>query len=131
MRSTLIAVCCFLVVSGATFAQGDRGTITGTVADPAGAVIGGAAIELKNLNTGAMYQALSSSTGNYTFGEVPVGKYQMSALVPGFKQFVQTGITVLVAQVLRIDIALQVGDITETITVNADAPLLRTESGEL
>ena len=55
----------------------------------------------------------------------------MSSSVPGFKQFVRTGITVLVAQTLRIDISLEVGAITETVTVNADAPLLRTESGEL
>jgi hypothetical protein len=131
MRSVLSAICCLLVVFGAAFAQGDRGTITGTIADPAGAVIAGAMIELKNINTGAVYQAASSSTGNYTFGGVPVGKYQMSASVPGFKQFVRTGLTVLVAQTLRIDVVLQVGNISETVTVNADAPLLRTESGEL
>ncbi len=131
MRSTITAICCLLVVAGAAIAQSDRGTITGTVSDPAGAVIAGAGIELKNINTGAVYQAQSSSTGNYTIGQLPAGKYQMSSSVPGFKQFIRTGITVLVAQTLRIDISLEVGAITETVTVNADAPLLRTESGEL
>ncbi len=131
MRSTIIAICCFFVVAGAAIAQSDRGTITGTISDPAGAVIAGAAIELKNINTGAVFQAQSSSTGNYTISQLPAGKYQMTSSVPGFKQFSQTGITVLVAQTLRIDISLQVGAITETVTVNADAPLLRTESGEL
>ncbi|MBP1608507.1 MAG: TonB-dependent receptor [Acidobacteria bacterium] len=131
MRSTITAICCLLVVAGAAIAQSDRGTITGTVSDPAGAVIAGAAIELKNINTGAIYQAQSSSTGNYTIGQLPAGKYQMSSSVPGFKQFIRTGITVLVAQTLRIDISLEVGAISETVTVNADAPLLRTESGEL
>ena len=131
MRSTMIAVCCLLLVAGAAFAQSDRGTITGTIADPAGAVIPNASIEAKNANTGAVYQVASTSTGNYTLGQLPAGKYQLSASVPGFKQFLQTGITVLVAQTLRIDIVLEVGNITETVTVNADAPLLRTESGEL
>ncbi len=131
MRLTIIAVCCLLAVAGAAFAQGDRGTITGTVTDQAGAVVPNTAIEVTNINTGAVYRAQSSSTGNYTIGQLPAGKYQMSSSVPGFKQFVRTGITVLVAQTLRIDIALEVGAISETVTVNADAPLLRTESGEL
>jgi protocatechuate 3,4-dioxygenase beta subunit len=79
MRLTIIAICCLLVVAGAVFAQGDRGTITGSVIDQAGAVIPNAAIEVTNINTGAVYQVQSSSTGNYTFSQLPVGKYQMSS----------------------------------------------------
>jgi hypothetical protein len=131
MRSTTIAICCLLVIAGAAFAQSDRGTVTGSVSDQAGAVIPGATIEMKNINTGAVYQAQSSSTGNYTFAQLPAGTYQMSTSVPGFKQFLRTGITVLVAQTLRIGISLEVGAISETVTVNADAPLLRMDSGEL
>jgi hypothetical protein len=132
MRSTIIAICCLLVVAGAAaFAQSDRGIITGSVTDPAGAVIPNAAIEVKNINTAAVYQSQSSSTGNYTFSQLPAGKYQMSSSVPGFKQYLRTGITVMVAQTLRIDISLEVGDISETVTVSADAPLLRMDSGEL
>src|SRR5512136_2682621 len=121
MRSIMIALCCMLLAAGAAFAQSDRGTITGTISDPAGAVIPNASIEAKNLNTGAVYQAASTTTGNYTLAQLPAGKYQLSASVTGFKQFLQTGITVLVAQTLRIDIKLEVGNIAETITVNADA----------
>ncbi len=112
-------------------AQSDRGTITGTIADPAGAVVPGASIEAKNAETGALYKAASTSTGNYTLSQLPAGVYQLSVSVPGFKQYVRTGITVQVAQTLRIDIPLEVGNITETVTVNADAPLLRTEGGDL
>jgi hypothetical protein len=131
MRSALCVLGCLILIAGPMFAQSDRGTITGTIADPAGAVIPNAPIEAKNLNTGAVYPAASTTTGNYTIGQLPAGKYQLSASVPGFKQFLQTGITVLVAQTLRIDIKLDVGSIAETVTVNADAPLLKTESGEL
>ena len=121
MRLTIIAICCLLVVAGATvFAQSDRGTVTGSVTDQAGAVIPNAAIEIKNINTSAVYQTQSSSTGNYTFSLLPAGKYQMSSSVPGFKQFVRTGITVMVAQILRIDISLEVGNISETVTVSGD-----------
>jgi hypothetical protein len=130
-RSLLAACFCLLLVCGTVLGQTDRGTITGTITDPAGAIVPGATINSKNINTGVIYQAGSTETGNYTLAQLPVGTYEMSVSVPGFKQFVRTGITVLSAQTLRIDIKLEVGDITETVTVNADAPLLRTESGEL
>jgi hypothetical protein len=131
MRISSILLACLLLAVGAVFAQSDRGTITGTVTDPAGGVIPDAAIEAMNSETGALYKVVSTSTGNYTLAQLPAGTYQISVSAPGFKQYVRKGITVLVAQTLRIDIALEVGNITETVTVNADAPLLRTESGEL
>jgi hypothetical protein len=131
MRKHFLTLCFLLLVVSTAFAQGDRGTITGTVTDPAGAMIPGANIEAKNSQTGAPYQVASTATGNYTLAQLPTGVYQLSASVPGFKQDVRTGITVLVAQTLRIEITLEVGNISETVTVNADAPLLRTESGKL
>jgi hypothetical protein len=131
MRMVLIAVSCVLLISGIASAQSDRGTITGTVSDPAGAVVSGASIEAKNSETGSVYQVASTATGNYTLSQLPAGTYQLTVTIPGFKQYVRQGITVLVAQTLRIDIGLEVGAPTETITVNADAPLLKTESGEL
>jgi hypothetical protein len=133
MRSSacLIAAVCLILTAAPALAQSDRGTITGTVSDPAGAVIGSAPIEAKNVNTGAIYKADSTTTGNYSIVQLPAGSYQLSAVLPGFKHYIRTGITVLVAQTLRIDITLEVGNITETVTVNADAPLLKTESGEL
>jgi hypothetical protein len=131
MRLFVSALVCVLLCFGAAHAQSDRGTITGTVSDPAGAMIPNAAIEAKNLQTGAVYQTVSSATGNYTLAQLPVGTYQLTASVTGFKQYVRTGITVMVAQILRIDIPMEVGSISETVTVSADAPLLKTESGEL
>jgi hypothetical protein len=131
MRLTAAVLASALVFFGAAYAQSDRGTITGTIADPAGAMIPDVSIEAKNTQTGAIYQTISSATGNYTLAQLPVGIYQITASLSGFKQFVRTGITVMVAQTLRIDIAMEVGNISETVTVIADAPLLKTESGEL
>jgi Carboxypeptidase regulatory-like domain/TonB dependent receptor-like, beta-barrel len=130
MRSFLLAVCCFAIGLNA-IAQTDRGTITGTITDPAGAVIASAAVEAKNTATGAVYQAGSSGTGNYTLAQLPAGTYDLTVTVQGFKKFVRTGILVQVAQTARIDAALEVGAATESITVNEAAPLLKTESGEL
>src|SRR5262245_33519500 len=129
-KFSLVVVCVFLSALTA-FAQTDRGTVTGTVSDATGAVIPGASIQAKNIQTGTTFQAGTSETGNYTIGQLPVGTYELSAELPGFKKFVRTGIIVSVATVLRIDIRLEVGTTGESVTVEAASPLLKTESGEI
>jgi len=113
------------------FAQSDRGTITGTVTDPAGAVVAAAPVEARNVQTGAVYQAAASTTGNYTLSQLPTGTYELSVTVPGFKKFVRQNIVLPVAQTVRIDVALEVGSAAESVTVTEASPLLKTESGEL
>ncbi len=130
MRTTLVVVCLFLSALTA-FAQNDRGTITGTISDPAGAVVAGAAVEAKNVGTGAVYPGASSATGNYTLTQLPAGTYEITVSVMGFKKYVRSNIDLPVAQIVRIDAALEVGSSTESVTVEAAAPLLKTESGEL
>jgi len=122
---------CLLASAAVVLAQSDRGTITGTVADPAGAVVASAAIQAKNTETGAVFQAASSDTGNYTLPQLPVGTYEISVAVAGFKKYVRQNISVGVAQTLRVDIALEVGSAAESVTVSEQASLLKTESGEL
>ena len=130
MRFWFLAVCCLLLAVSA-FAQGDRGTITGTVADPGGAVVANAPIQAKNLSTGIEYSSATSTTGNYTLLQLPPGEYQVTVSVPGFKKYNRSGLTVEVTQTLRIDITLEVGSASESVTVTESASLLRTESGEL
>ena len=124
----------FLTVSflltAAIFAQSDRGSITGTISDPASAIIPAASVTAKNSDTGAQYQTVTTATGNYTLSQLPAGVYDLSVEVAGFNKFTQRGIRVQVAQAARIDISLQVGGTSESVTVNADAPLLKTDSGE-
>src|SRR5579871_2426955 len=127
MRFIAVVVC----LTGLLYAQGDRGTITGTVADPAGAVVPSAPVVVKHLDTGSVYQAATSTTGNFTLSQLPAGVYELSVSVSGFKKYQRTGITVNVAQVIRIDVPLEVGATTEVLNVTEDAPLLKTESGEL
>src|SRR5437879_12575411 len=123
----LLVVVCLILSATAAFAQTDRGTLTGTVSDTTGAVIPGVAIEAKNIQTGAAYQAGSSETGNYTLAQLPAGTYELSATLPGFKKFVREGIIVSVATVLRIDVILEVGAAGESVTVGAGSQLLNTE----
>ena len=120
----------FLCVS-AVWAQSDRGTITGTISDPAGAVVASASIEARNTETGVVSAVASSATGNYTIPQLPAGTYEITITVPGFKKFIRPGLIIQAAQTIRVDAALEVGNATESVTINAEAPLLKTESGEL
>jgi hypothetical protein len=121
----------FVVFAGATaFAQSNQGTITGTISDPAGAVVAGAQIEVRNADTGVVYQGGTSNTGNYVI-PVPAGTYQITVNVPGFKKFTESNVQVVVATDTRKDVTLQVGEASETVTVADTAPLLKTESGEM
>lgn len=129
MRFAIAAVVvCLTGVSA--LAQSNLGSITGTVSDPAGAVIPAAAIEVRNTETGVVSRSGTSATGNYVI-PVPAGTYEITVTVPGFKKFVQPNVQVVVATDTRRDISLEVGEANETVTVEADAPLLKTESGEL
>jgi hypothetical protein len=74
MRFISLSVCSLLLAVCA-FAQSDRGTITGTVSDPAGAVVANAPIQAKNLGTGVEYSGATSTTGNYTLLQLPPGTY--------------------------------------------------------
>src|SRR6185312_5476413 len=126
MRSLLKAFFFFSMVL-TLFAQTDRGTITGTIIDPAGAVVANAAIEARNTETAAVYQVASSATGNYTIPNLPTGTYQLSVTVAGFKKFIRSGLVIQAAQTIRVDAAMEVGSATESVTVTEAAPLLKTE----
>jgi hypothetical protein len=121
----------FLMTAILAAAQTDRGTITGTVTDPTGSVVPGAALHAKDLATGAEYDTVATATGNYALVSLLAGTYDVTVTAPGFEKYVQHGITVEVVQVLRVDIVLKVGAATDSVTVNADAALLRTENAEV
>ncbi|PWT86745.1 MAG: hypothetical protein C5B58_00915, partial [Acidobacteria bacterium] len=131
MKSTIRLFAAIFMFTLAAFAQSDRGTITGTVADPAGAVVSGVGIEARNVDTGSTYQAASTVTGNYTLAELPTGNYEVSVSAPGFKKYVRQNVVLGVAQTVRVDVGLEVGVTTESVTVNEAIALLKTESGEL
>jgi hypothetical protein len=128
LRLKIPALCLFLAV--AAFAQSDRGTITGTVTDPAGAVVPSAEVILKNVATDAIYRGATTAAGDYTTASLPAGVYQLTVTAPGFKTFRQDGITAQVARTVRVDVALAVGTASESVEVHADADLMQTESSE-
>jgi len=110
--------------------QSDRGTITGTIQDPNGALLPNATVVAINAGSKTEYKTQSTETGNYTLASIPAGVYNLRVEAAGFRSYVQSGITVQVAQTARVDVTLQIGGASETVQVTADASLLRTESVE-
>ncbi|MEO8100323.1 MAG: TonB-dependent receptor [Acidobacteriota bacterium] len=113
------------------FGQGANGSITGTVADPSGAVISDATVMVKNNANGAVFTGVSTATGNYSVQQLPVGTYDISVTVAGFKTYNRVGLDLAAAQVMRIDIPLEIGAVGDSVTITAEASLLKTESSAL
>src|SRR5437660_6239403 len=115
-----------LLLSGAgaltSFAQSDRGTVTGTVTDPSGAVVSDATVTATNASTGAVRTTTTSAEGSYTLSELPAGSYKVTVVVAGFKTSNQN-VTVAVQETRRLDFQLVVGIATDSITVTPQAAL--------
>ena len=88
-------------------------------------------MEAKNVETGARYTAATTNAGNYAISSLPVGTYVLTAQVTGFKTYTHTNLALDAGQVLREDISLQVGATSESVTVQAEASLLKTETGRV
>jgi hypothetical protein len=121
----------FLLFPSAGFGQTVLATVTGTITDQGGAVVPNAPVSVKNVETGQDYTAASSDAGNYTVPRLPIGDYNLTVAVAGFKTYEHSKFHLSADQNMREDIALQVGQSTESVTVSADSSLLQTESGEL
>jgi hypothetical protein len=80
MRSLLLSAGLFLFVLS-TFAQSDRGSITGAIEDPAGAVVAGAQVEARHVDSGTVYNVASTGTGNFTLAQLPIGNYELTVTV--------------------------------------------------
>jgi hypothetical protein len=112
-------------------AQTALATITGTVTDPTGAVLPNASIEVRHLATGQVSLAATSNTGNYTVTQLPIGVFDLIVTSPGFKTYVRSGFRLVAGQTLREDVVLEVGQTSESVTVTAEASMLKTESTEI
>ena len=127
MMVSLLALC----LPGRLTAQLDRGEITGTVEDPSGAIVQKATIDLINDDTTARITTKSTATGTYVFDDVLPGKYTVEAQAPGFQKYVVHGAIVQVQQVLTVDIHLATGNVQQSVTVTAAAPLLEAENAQI
>ena len=110
----VFVILCGVFLSTSASAQSDRGTITGTVSDPANAVIPAAPVAAVNTDTGARFETVSTATGAYTLVNLPAGVYNLEVASAGFAKITQKGIRVQVAATLRIDVKLQVSATSES-----------------
>lgn len=120
-----------LLCASAGFGQTILATVSGNITDATGVAIPDAPVSLKNIETGQLFKASSSQTGNYRVSQLPVGDYDLTIAVPGFKTYSHTRFHLDAGQTMREDIGLQVGQDTESVTVTASAPMLQAESGQV
>src|SRR5215472_2651762 len=108
------------------FAQTSTATILGTVRDTSGALVPGVSITVKHTESGLTRTAVSSERGGYNVPLLPVGGYEITTTMPGFKQEVRSGINLVVGQEAVVDLTLEVGANAEQVTVSEEAPLVNT-----
>ena len=117
-----------LASASLVWAQSESASLTGTITDPSGAVQGNAQVTAVQEQTGARIQALLTEDGQYSFPALRPGTYTITVTAPGFKQSVQSGVTLQVNQSVRLDIRMELGSTTEQVNVIATTPLLETET---
>lgn len=130
-RSKWIGLVTFLCGASALIGQSSTGSITGLVTDASGAVVAGAKVTAKNVNTGETSESISSGTGNYVLVGLRVGSYEISSNVAGFKGWSRGPVALSSNDNVRIDIALTVGATSDQIRVTGEAPPIKTESTEV
>ena len=121
-------VCALLSAVPMLRAQTVSGSISGVVTDPSGAAIPSASVTLTNQDTGTVMKTTSNSSGVYGFPVVPVGHYSVRVEAKGFKNYVQSGITLLINQGLRVDARLAIGSAQQSVEVSAQAVQVSTEN---
>lgn len=130
-RAFLAALCLAVLIAAPASAQLSTGSLTGVIQDPSGAVIPGVELTLIDAAKGYRYTATSDSVGRYLFRALQPSVYALKAEVPGFRVAQIENITITVAQNATADVTMVVGSATESIKVEASAPLLAAEDAEI
>jgi Carboxypeptidase regulatory-like domain len=119
----------FLITCMAVFAQTTgTATLTGIVTDTSGAILAGAKVNVTNVETAFVHSAVTTPEGRYHLPYLNPGTYRIEVEAPGFKRYVRDGVTLRTAESPRIDVQLEIGNLTEAITVTGSAPLITTET---
>ena len=119
------------VFTSVAFAQLPTATILGVVKDTSGAVVPGANLTARSTETGQTRTGVSAADGSYRFSALPVGNYEVRVEQSGFQVAVRSGLTLAVGQEAVVNFTLEVGAVTQTVAVTAEAPLVNTTSGSL
>ncbi len=131
VRAAAVVALLLLLLPGTTTAQALYGSVTGVVADNTGGNIPGVTVTLTNEGTGLKLETTTDGEGLYTFRNVLPGTYTLGATLQGFKSFTQTGVPLTAGSIVRANATLEIGDLTETITVTSEAALLKTDKADV
>jgi len=133
--ATVLQLALCLVVAGIfgarLSAQTTFGNITGTVTDASGGALEGAQVTVTNQETGAKLTQTTGSDGLYQFSNLLPGRYRIDVEKPGFKRTTQPDVVVQVQQTSNINLTMQVGDVSQTVEVTSETPLLQPDSSSL
>jgi len=121
--------CCLIALS--LWGQTNSGNIRGTITDPSGATLAGATVTARNMDTGLSITTASTDAGLYSVPNLPPGRYSVSAEAPSLKKYTQEGVTVATGTAVTLDIQMQLGAVSENVTVIADASQLQTATSEV
>ena len=131
MKIKIALPICFAVLSATNVLAQATATIVGAVTDSGGKVIANARVTVTQKETGLTRQVTTNDRGFYVVHSLPVGAYTVAVEAPGFKRKSVTGITLQVNEEPRIDVTLEVGAVSETVTIDAQTTLLQTESASV
>jgi len=127
-RRSLVIFSCILVLTLSLSAQTFRGSLQGTVMDTSGAVVQGADVKVVSLDTGLVRNTKTNDQGDYTVSELPIGSYSVTVSKAGFKDAILGKVPVTVGATQRADLQIGTGQVSQTIEVQADVPLIETSS---
>ncbi len=134
LSSPVLAAVCFFVLLGLApraSAQVAEAALSGVVTDPSGAAVSGAMVAAKDVETTVVRSTTTDGTGHYELLALAVGGYEVTVTKDGFQTLVQGGIDLVVGQQAQVDFKLQVGGVSQKITVNADAPVVSSTTTDI
>ena len=130
-RRMCVFVVVFLVAAGVAWAQQGTADLRGRVVDQQGGVLPGVTIVVRHQDSGLFRETVSGTDGSFLLSAMTPGVYEVSAELPGFKQYQQRGVRLEVGRTAQISLTLEVGGLTESVTVSGEAPLVDTTSKEI
>src|SRR5262249_51964955 len=130
LRKVVLVMAAVIAIPSFGVAQRTTATFAGIVTDPSSAVLPGATVQLVNEGTNAVTEKVTGETGEFLFDYVPVGTYTLKISLAGFRTYESRGIPLGAAQNVRRTYTLEVGAITDNVTVTGEAPLVNTLSPE-
>ncbi len=125
-----LAVLGILFIAAHAAAQGAVGALVGNVRDESGAAVPGATITAIEVRTNIRRSTVSNEAGNYTFTNLEPGVYRVEGELVGFSKFVREGVAVNVNTTIRVEIALAIGELSESVLVTGEAPMMQTDRAD-